>query len=56
MQEYRSGCFLTGREITFSDGREEYKGTVAGVGDCCELILDTADGRLTFAHGEILHF
>ncbi len=56
MEEYRRDCFLIGREITFSDGEREYAGKVAGVGDGCELILDTEGERKYFTHGEILSF
>lgn len=56
MDEYRSGCFLIGREILFYDGSREYRGTVVSIGDACELVLDTPDGRQTFSHGEILRF
>ncbi|MCR5123096.1 MAG: biotin--[acetyl-CoA-carboxylase] ligase [Ruminococcus sp.] len=56
LDEYRERCFLYGREIGFSDGSRSFRGTVAGIGDGCELILDTDLGRFSFAHGEITDF
>ena len=56
MEEYRRDCFIIGREISFYDGRKQYRGRVAGIGDGCELILETDEGTLSFAHGEITDF
>ena len=56
MDEYRNRCFIIGREISFSDGRKQYRGRAAGIGDGCELILETDEGTLSFAHGEITDF
>lgn len=56
MEEYRRDCFIIGRDVTFSDGLQLFKGKVAGVGDNCELILDVDREKLTFSHGEILVF
>ena len=56
MDEYRSRCFVIGREIGFFDGSERFRGRVAGIGDGCELILDTAGEIRSFSHGEITDF
>lgn len=56
MDEYRSRCFIIGRDITFSDGRKIYRGKCAGIGDGCELILETDKGTISFPHGEITDF
>ncbi len=56
MDEYRRRCFIIGREIGFSDGSRSFRGTVAGIGEGCELILDTDEGRFIFPHGEITDF
>lgn len=56
MDDYRRCCFLIGQEITFSDGRNEYCGKVADIGDGCELLLDSGVETLCFTHGEITEF
>ena len=56
MDEYRERCFLIGREISLTDGEGSFTGTVRGISDSCALILDTAEGRKSFAHGSITDF
>ncbi|MCD7742336.1 MAG: biotin--[acetyl-CoA-carboxylase] ligase [Ruminococcus sp.] len=56
MEEYRSRCFIIGREIEFSDGKQSYRGRVVGIGDKCELLLDVSGEIRCFTHGEITGF
>ncbi len=56
MEEYRSRCFIIGREIEFSDGKQSYRGKVVGIGDKCELLLNVSGDIKHFTHGEITGF
>jgi BirA family biotin operon repressor/biotin-[acetyl-CoA-carboxylase] ligase len=56
MDEYRQSSFLIGRNISFSDGHDEFSGKVVGIGDGCELMLETDGKTKAFTHGEITKF
>lgn len=54
MQEYRQRSLLTGMEITFSLGQEQYEGKVEGIDDQARLMVRLPDGRTRlFSAGEV---
>ena len=54
LNEYRRLSFLTGRDVTVSDGDRRYQARVTGIGDDYSLLLSTADGQtFSLRSGEV---
>lgn len=53
MDEYRRDSFLDSKRIVFFDGKNEISAKVAGIGNECEIILETENGICAYRHGEI---
>lgn len=54
LNEYRSRSMLTGKEITFIRGNEEFNGEVTGIDDEMRLVVKLENGEQTvFSSGEV---
>ncbi len=53
MDIYRAASCVIGREISFFENGREKRGRAADINDRGELVVDTADGRITLCGGEI---
>ena len=54
MEEYQSRSLLTGREITFQQGRQTWEGVVLGIDPEARLVVRLPDGqKKAFGAGEV---
>lgn len=55
LERYRAASWLTGRDVSVSAGEQVVAGRVRGIGDDGSLQIDTRDGILGVAYGEVVH-
>lgn len=54
LREYRERSYLQGKTVTAVQGKKRVRGTVVGIGDGAELLLQTVSGeQLAFSSGEV---
>ncbi|MGH2427278.1 MAG: biotin--[acetyl-CoA-carboxylase] ligase [Candidatus Limnocylindria bacterium] len=54
LERYRAVSVLDGRQVRLSVDGDELAGLAAGIGEDGSLLLDTAQGRVAVAHGEVI--
>jgi len=54
LERYRAASWLDGRRVLVALGEREVEGVAHGIGPAGELLLETADGQLALAVGEVL--
>ena len=54
LQEYRQRSYLQGKTVTAVQGQKRVQGTVVGIGNGAELLIQTKEGeQLAFSSGEV---
>jgi BirA family biotin operon repressor/biotin-[acetyl-CoA-carboxylase] ligase len=54
LDRYRDASALSGRDVLVAAGDLELAGRAAGIADDGSLLIDTPEGRVAVAHGEVL--